>query len=435
MKVKHLLSMGVSESVKYYLFSLCYVVLLATAYIHIISAHFGYAGFVYDFSFSKVLEASVFIAILLLVTPKRFDRPSDFYINLFLFVVLVPISLLYCLSGQDRLTFYSIAAGSFLIYIVLAFAPLLLLARPVRVGLRPIVLTIFLVLVAITITQVALAGKVSFNYSLLDVYGYREESGELIGVGALSYLNVWATKVLLPSLVAFSVWFRRYRQTLLLCLLAVLLFGIAQHKSIIFYPYIVIAILLAFRSRQNLWTLPLMLSVVVSLITVIYIVSGDVLIPSLFVRRALFVPAYLAFKYHEFFALNKLVWWSSSFMSPLIEYPYKESTARVVGHYLGGEFNANNNFLSTGYMHAGLAGLFVYCILVGFILKLVDSLASGRIPAVLAVSLTLVPFYALFTSADLPTAIATHGVGLSMFLLFCLRSSSAIVKLSRGSSV
>src|SRR5690606_27727863 len=110
-----------------------------------------------------------------------------------------------------------------------------------------------------------------------------------------------------------------------------------------------------------------------------------------FILRIFFIPAKLVYVYYQFFDNNSFIYWSNSFASFLFDYPYSESPARVVGNYLGTGESANNSFLATGYMHAGILGVLIYCISVGFIFKLIDSLVYRRVPVYIAVASTIVP--------------------------------------------
>ena len=145
----------------------------------------------------------------------------------------------------------------------------------------------------------------------------------------------------------------------------------------------------------------------------------------MFIRRAFFVPAKLTFDYYDFFSSNPLVYWSSSITSSFIDYPYSTNTALLMGEYLGDSTtSANNSFLSTGYMHAGVPGMIFYGLFVGFLFRLVDALAKCRLPVWVSVSVIIIPSQALLTSSDLPTALLTQGFGISLFLLFLLRTLS-----------
>lgn len=417
--------MGNLRTYHYFLASFCYCISLAFAYILAVVPVFEYAGFVYIFSFPKILFAVILVSLLLYFMPKRLDKPSSFYLNLILFITLVPISLLYCLGGQDGSTFFAIAIGFAVILAICSLLPAFVLPRPTRSSFSSLILLIIVVVACVYIYQIFQAGRLWFNFSLLDVYEYRDQSSQIIDQGIFSYLNVWMAKVLIPLLVAVSVWLRKYKETLLLCLLTVLVFGISQHKSVLFYPYIVIASMIAFRTRKSLVILPCSLASLAILIIVFSGLSGDILLSSLLIRRAFFVPAYLTYKYFEFFSDNQFVFWSSSFLSSFISYPYDVSTANVIGRYLGSvETAANNNFFASGFMHAGYFGLYFYSVMVGLILRVIDSLSANKLPSIFSVAITLVPMFALVTSSDLTTALLTHGLGLSILFLYLFRSSS-----------
>jgi hypothetical protein len=94
----------------------------------------------------------------------------------------------------------------------------------------------------------------------------------------------------------------------------------------------------------------------------------------------------------------------------------------------------NNTFLSTGYMHAGVWGIILYGVLAGFLFRLIDSLAGRALPVWLVLAVIIVPSRSLLLSADLPTSILTHGIGVAIIILLLLRRSQAGVKLGNNSS-
>jgi hypothetical protein len=129
--------------------------------------------------------------------------------------------------------------------------------------------------------------------------------------------------------------------------------------------------------------------------------------------------------YYEFFSQNQWVFWSNSFASQFINYPYDLNPAQLIGSYMGTGSHANNSFLATGYMHAGTAGIVAYSIFVGFLFRVIDSLAHKGLPPWVAVASILIPSQSLLVGADLPAALLTHGIGASVLILFLLRSTSS----------
>ena len=61
-------------------------------------------------------------------------------------------------------------------------------------------------------------------------------------------------------------------------------------------------------------------------------------------------------------------------------------------------------------MHLGALGIIVYSVLVGFLFKIIDSISNRGMPVVIATSVLIIPILTLITSADLPTALLTHGI-------------------------
>ena len=117
------------------------------------------------------------------------------------------------------------------------------------------------------------------------------------------------------------------------------------------------------------------------------------------------------------------MYYSNSITSHFIEYPYAMSPALLIGDYLGARSYAINSFLPTGFMRAGFFGMILYAFLFGLLLRLIESVARYGVPVWMAVATMIIPSHALLTSADLPTALLTHGIGISSLLLFLLRSA------------
>ena len=83
---------------------------------------------------------------------------------------------------------------------------------------------------------------------------------------------------------------------------------------------------------------------------------------------------------------------------------------------------ANNSYMSTGFMHAGLFGIIFYNFIVVYILKLIDmkfdknnNNKDFKSYKVLLAFISL-PIFQLFTSSDLFTTLLTHGLGISILI-------------------
>jgi hypothetical protein len=117
-----------------------------------------------------------------------------------------------------------------------------------------------------------------------------------------------------------------------------------------------------------------------------------------------------------------------------MDYPFPESPERMVGAYISGgtPFTASEGFLGTSYMHFGFPGMILFAIIIGLLLHLVNSLSIGRVPLRIGVSLVVMPFYSLFTSADLTSALLTYGILPSLLLLWLLGHNTQRQNILKG---
>ena len=88
----------------------------------------------------------------------------------------------------------------------------------------------------------------------------------------------------------------------------------------------------------------------------------------------------------------------------------------MIGAYRETESHANSSFLSTGYMHAGIIGVLFYSIIFSLILRLFDSIAYNQKFIWISVAIVIIPIRSMISGADLPTALLTHGVFISLVL-------------------
>ena len=76
---------------------------------------------------------------------------------------------------------------------------------------------------------------------------------------------------------------------------------------------------------------------------------------------------------------------------------------------------ANTGWIGSGYMNAGIIGMFLYSIIIGLFMALLNAY-SRIIDKRIIVAIIVGPIISLLLSADLPTAFLNHGVLLSLFL-------------------
>ena len=68
----------------------------------------------------------------------------------------------------------------------------------------------------------------------------------------------------------------------------------------------------------------------------------------------------------------------------------------------------------------------MYGIVGGLVLRVLDTVARGGVPLWVALSAIVIPARSLVLSADLPTALLTHGVGLGVLIIWLMNSSGLL---------
>lgn len=408
------------EKKKYFVvFAFIFKVILEFAYINFINPVFAYDGFVVDVDPVKYIESWIIFILCIHFFPKKLNKPSDYLLSYILFSFAIPLLVYYGLADADR---YHLFLVFLCISLVIFFRNGKFLKIPTLQNGRKLAIAMLLLgALMATAWMIYVGGLNYFNVDLARVYEYREGSGELINQGVMGYVVTWATKVFGPVLIAMLLWQRRLIFASVIIFLHFIWFAISSHKAVLFYPFLVTFLWIWFRHSKALSLVPLAMSIALVISLGVFFAFDEIFVGSLFIRRLFFVPAHLTFAYYEFFSNNPLVYWSNGIGSVFLDYPYELNTAKLIGDYLGSETSANNSFFSTGYMHAGIFGVMLYGILVGYLLRLIDSICHMHVPSWLGVAAVIVPAQALIISSDLPTVLLTHGMGIAIVFLFLLR--------------
>lgn len=397
------------------------IVLDASFIFFVISKIWDYAGFQLAIDPLRYAESLLAYIIFLPAIPNRLHRPSDLLLLLLVFGLILPSSSLYGLTDCDRGSFLLLNGAAWLVLLSRAVVPTVSIGI-IRNG-PLVVITLLLVLAILTTGWMLQAGGLSqFNLRFDKVYEIRRTVPAELSSGALPYLIGWCVKVVGPSLIAICLWQRRYCTAAFAIALQVLWFALTSHKAVLFYPMYVLFLWARFRSRGALWVVPAAVSGVVVVSLLMASISLDVWSASLFIRRSMFVVAQTAFQWFDFFETKPLLLWSYTFGAAFADYPFELNPERVVGESLGKDANVNTSFIAYGYAQAGIAGIVIYACLVGLLLRIIDSVAARGIPVWLATAIMITPMHALLLASDLPTAVLSHGIALSLVVLLLIRS-------------
>jgi hypothetical protein len=256
------------------------------------------------------------------------------------------------------------------------------------------------------------------------VYVYREEQTSLLYSGIWGYLTNWVIKVFSICAIILSLYKKKYNFFLFLIFLQFIFFGITTHKSTFFYAVMAVGVyFLSMRNDANIILLKYSIIAVTGSF-VLAVVFDNIIVGSFILRRAVFVPAYLHYVYLDFFSDNQFIYWSNNALSTFIDYPYHESSAKVIGAYLGKpDMAANNGFIASGYMHAGIFGIAFYTLTLFTIMFLLDYFRKN-LPVNVIAAFSVAPITSVMTSSDLITSLLTHGLLMMLFIVYLLSSNS-----------
>jgi hypothetical protein len=394
--------------------------MLDAVYLIAIAPVFSHEGFVGGAPVDRLALSYLLSVIAASVTPLAARKPSEVLLPILLLTPVLPMQLLMGHRGDD------------VIYTVAATAAYLVIASIRRIRWPDIphspldarhALTIAAVGVAATIGIVIIRGGLAF--ATLDaqaVYILRETAIEQASSGFTGYLVDWSMKVFIPAIAAVAALRRSFRLAFAALLLELPISALTAQKVPIGFIALVGVVMISARTRRPAVTISAIFGGVIMGSALFWMITGDPIVLSLITRRIFFVPANMNFAYHRFFTDAGFVEFSTVLPAWIGPYPFAFPPAQLVGDFLspGTGMWANTGFLGTSYMHAGVAGLALYALAVGALAGFGDSLGRGQ-PLVPVSVVLAAPFATLFTSADLPTALLSHGVTLCLIFAWMLR--------------
>jgi hypothetical protein len=408
------------------IFYLIWKVLLDYSYYVFVSPVFDYEGFVLSIDKLKLLESVFLVVLLSSMVPNSIKLPSDVIFHVVSLVVVIPILSFYGLADKPRDFTYLMFIQFLLVMYFVWYLPKNMFARVgyIRNGYDLAVL-ISCTFIFITLLRFYLLGAFSYiNFDFNYVYDLREKMHLSFIDGFAAYYVYWVAKVFNIIMLVLSIQARRRILFVLFSFIQILLFGLTTHKAILFYPLGVYGCYLLFKSKYKLSLLFLSLLITQIIPLIMYYLYEDLWAGSLFIRRTYFVPAFLNYSYFDFFSNNQLVYLSNSIFSFFLDYPYNLMPAPLIGEQLGSsDLWANTGILATSYMHFGYLGIVLFPFIVSYMIKFVDTF-YGRMPLWFVTGLVLSPFLTLFSSSDLFSGILTHGLGISLLMLWLLSSKS-----------
>lgn len=412
--------------------------LLWLGYSRFIVPIYGYSGFEWAPNKVKMFESLVALVLFAISLPSKVKRPSDFFIHVHFLLPIMPMLVLYGTSDLPRAYMY---------FVILAFAIVCFVRKFKLPKIKGDMISIqgmiwsLVIIAAIYIISIMLKGGLRyFNLNLMKVYGSRSLAAESLP-GIYGYFSPMISKVLLPFILVLAVYSRKWIVAFLSLAGSFMMFALTHHKGPIFYPFLVLGIYYMMCSQK--WKLQLLIGgyIIIILVSLApFFISNPkkteqplsrIIMGSILIRRACFVPAKLNFAYYDFFSRHPHTMLAQSKLTfRLVEYPYELDPSHLIGyHYYNNKLTgANTGWLGSGYMNFGFVSLLIYAIFIGFLLSMVDTLAKRR-DLKISVAVLFIPFFTLFLSSDLPTAMLTHGLLLAMLLFWACQIKRRVISM------
>jgi len=394
-------------------------------------AIFDYDGFKYKFDSARYIISLFLIFISYYLWSRKIGSILAYTYFVIYIVALIPASSYYAIGEANAYSFFL----NILAYcILILFLPSSSLnfnfkekLNNINIGSNFIVFCWFFLSICILGLYFNNNGK--FVLSFDDVYEFREDN-QLTGI--LSYLFSWSVKVIAPFLLAYALikkgfWSWKVAFSILVI---ILLFTLTGHKSVLVPIGFCLSLYYIFGGSKTTGSsitynriymgFTIAMLSFITLVYAYYIVYDNIMIPSIFLRRAMFTPPFLNSIYFDMFSEYPRVYWSNSILSPFINYPYFDTLTHEVGAYLGRYgMGANTGFVGSGYAHAGYLGIFIY-IGIMLICNWFVALFGKNISPVLFNSVILMPYLTLFLSSDLPTTFFTHGIIIASLIIMSI---------------
>lgn len=278
----------------------------------------------------------------------------------------------------------------------------------------------------------ALGGFTYFNLDFSKVYEFRSVATESLP-GIFGYLSLLFTTAVIPFGIAISICYKRYVNVVIFTVISIVLFGLTSHKAMAIMPFLSIGVFVLLSRRQSFVPIITSFSVILFFVSLAVVFDSSMSptsiwgeIETMFVRRALFVPAMIDYDYIEFFSGNTKYYWSTSKLSfGLLDIPYNGvPPPLLVGMaYFGPGNSANTGFIGSGFAQAGIFGILVYAIGVGLIIGFFQT-CSRHLGVPLVITATIGLFSSMIQSADFVTLFLTHGLLPALLIFASLRDQA-----------
>lgn len=356
-----------------------YRLILDLLYINWISPNFSYYGFNYSPSENCILFSwlgTVVFGVLVNDLLKK-DSATNNVLIFFVLLYYYPLTSLFAYQNNN-LSYYFYASSYFLFLMI--YNKIVSLPKIVQIqkGNEFIFdVSIFIIgLIMILISGYFTGFRISFDLS--EYYVFRDEVIMYRLPSIVSYLFFWGMKII-PIGLCYAI-VEKKKWLVIFCIFAQILgFSFNGKKSVFFMLFLVLGISVFYKDRYRK-KLPFIfcISSLVSLFESLINGENSFLVKH-FIRRLMYVPAYLGEKYYEFFSNNEFDYWRSSILRRLdFKSPYIDGIPTTMGYYVyGNNANANTGLCGDAFANFGWFSLLFYPLILIIAFKIMDQLLDN----------------------------------------------------------
>lgn len=374
-----------------------------------------YRNIEFDFSIFRFIVASIVIFgnIFFLL----FFKMSDFLYSiliLILFFFVIPSGLVFS-SGKSIYPIILILHNIFFYCVYLFSLIKWKFGFPTFKIKQTITLLGILTIIGVIPFVIEYGPYINFkNLLLVDVYKTRTLVFNNINNLYTAYTYSLFSKVVIPILIVFSIYYRSYSNLFINILILLFLYLCGAHKMVfigtifllLFYKYDYLRKIKYFLKFMTLLIIVSMISSILFNYDYIWDISF---------RRVLMLTALLDYCYFDFFKDNP-IYWSNSFLSSFSDYKYDLTPDHMIAkvYFNKPEVNANIGIISDGFKNLGVYGSLLNIIFVSLYFSILNSIKVSSKFFGLFVLLVF-----SFLNSSLTTILLTHG-GIFLLLLSVL---------------
>ena len=424
--------------------SLVYVFALHFSYNLYILENWSYVGYfeknilsLFDYIYSSVI---ILIPVIILKNLKK--RISQIFFIFFYIIIYAPTIIVITYSWKySYLDYYLFTSAYFIAFTIMAISTRIKIYKFKLFNFNPrsifkvlFFIYIFLIFSVLSVNIDSLS-FVDFTDSV-DVYQQRESGPE--ASTSLGYIILILVSSIIPFLMSYSLYKKKYSLILLFFLSFILLYSVVANRSYLFMP---LFILIVFYIFKNIKKYKLEKKIfyffsfsLIFLSSVMYLGNENLRLlfffPSAFlIFRTIFTGGWQSIVYYEFFSIphNEITYLSQTkFFNLFSDYEYYDLLGRTIGYYVFEDANLslNSNFLiSDGLASFWFVGIIVFGIFYSLIFYVIDCV-SFDIPNSIVISCMVFSIISLSN-----TSIFTTLLSGGLFLLILIFSSVNFNKL------